>query len=142
MIVPDVNLLLYAHVAGFAEHAKARRWWEALMNGDQEVGLAAPALFGFVRLVTSPHVFDRPLGANEALTHVETWLSRAHVRFALPGPRHLDIVFGLLRELGAAGNLTTDAQLAALAIEYQGELHSNDTDFGRFRRLRWVNPLQ
>ena len=47
----------------------------------------------------------------------------------------------LLRELGAAANLTTDAQLAALAIEHQGEVHSNDVDFGRFRGLRWVNPI-
>ena len=117
MIVPDVNLLLYAHMSGFAEHAKARRWWEDLLNGDTEVGLGAPGVFGFVRLATSPRVFDRPLGAGEALAHVEEWLSRAHVRFALPGPRHLEIAFWLLRELGATGNLTTDTQLAALAIE-------------------------
>ena len=142
MIVPDVNLLLYAHVSGFADHAKARRWWEDLLNGEMEVGLGAPGVFGFVRLATSPRVFDRPLGVGEALAHVEEWLSRPHVRFALPGPRHLDIAFGLLRELGATGNLTTDAQLAALAIEHQGELHSNDGDFGRFPGLRWVNPLR
>lgn len=142
MIIPDVNLLLYAHLTGFAEHARARQWWEDLMNGDKEVGLGGPALFGFLRLATNPHVFDRPLNVGEALGRVEEWLSRPHVRFALPGPRHLEIAFGLLRELGAVGNLSTDAQLAALAIEHQGELHSNDTDFGRFPRLRWVNPLQ
>jgi toxin-antitoxin system PIN domain toxin len=142
VIVPDVNLLLYAHVSGFAEHARARRWWEDLLNGDTEVGLGGPGLFGFVRLATNPRVFVRPLGVGEALAHVEEWLSRPHVRFALPGPRHLEIAFGLLRALGATGNLTTDAQLAALAMEHQGELHSNDTDFGRFPGLRWVNPLR
>ena len=142
MIIPDVNLLLYAHVAGFAEHPRARRWWEDLMNGDKEVGLGAPALFGFVRLATSPQVFDRPLGVEEALGLADAWLSRPHVHFALPGPRHLELVSGLLRQLGTAGRLTTDAQLAALAIEHQGEVHSNDGDFGRFPRLRWVNPLR
>lgn len=141
MIVPDVNMLLYAHVGGFAEHARARRWWEDLMNGQKEVGIAAPALFGFVRLVTSGRVFDRPLRVPEALARVDEWLARQHVRFAVPGPRHLEIAFGLLRELGTTGNLTTDTQLAALAIEHQGELHSNDADFSRFPRLRWVNPL-
>jgi len=141
VIVPDVNLLLYAHVKGFAEHPKARRWWEDLMNGSEEVGLGGPAVFGFIRLATSPRVLDRPLRVGEALARVEDWMSRRHVRFAMPGPRHLEIAFGLLRELGAAGNLTTDAQLAALAIERQGEVHSNDADFGRFRGLRWVNPL-
>jgi hypothetical protein len=63
------------------------------------------------------------------------------VRFALPGPRHLDIAFGLVRDLGAAGSLTTGTQLASFAIEHQGEVHSNDADFGRFPGLRWVNPL-
>jgi toxin-antitoxin system PIN domain toxin len=141
MIVPDVNLLLYATLSAFPEHARARLWWEALLNGDDEVGLAAPALFGFLRISTNPRVFDPPLSVERALAHAESWLTRPLVRFLLPGPRHLEIAFRLFREVGTAANLTTDAQLAALAIEYQAELHSNDTDFGRFSQLRWVNPL-
>ena len=141
MIVPDVNLLLCAQVTAFPEHARARRWWEGLMNGGREVGLAGPALFGFVRLASNPRVLDRPLSVEEALTRVESWLERSHVHFVQPGPGHLKIAFGLLRTVGAAASLTTDAQLAALAIEYQGEVHSNDADFGRFPGLRWVNPI-
>lgn len=141
MIVPDVNLLLYAHVTAFSQHARARRWWQELMNGSRGVGLAAPALFGFVRLATNPRVLDPPLAIGTALEHVEGWLDRPHVHFLQPGPRHLEIAFGLLRELGAGANLTTDVQLAALAIEHQGEVHSNDGDFGRFAGLRWVNPV-
>lgn len=141
MIVPDVNLLLYAHVTAFPEHARARRWWEGLMNGRREVGVAAPALFGFIRLASNPRVLDRPLPVDEALARVEEWLDRPHVHFVQPGPRHLEIAFGLLRHVGAAANLTTDAQLAAIAIEQQGEVHSNDADFGRFPQLRWLNPL-
>jgi len=141
VIVPDVNLLLYAHITGFPEHPRARRWWEGLMNGRTEIGLAAPTLFGFVRLATSPRVFDRPMGVDAALALADRWLGRPHVRFLLPGPRHLEIAFGLLRDLGTASNLTTDAQLAGLAIEYQAELHSNDRDFGRFPQLRWRDPL-
>ena len=142
MIVPDVNVLLYAHLAAFPEHAKARRWWETVLNGDEEVGLGVPAIFGFVRVATSGRVFERPLGVDNALAHVDEWLSRPHVRCAVPGPRHLDIAFGLLRALGTAANLTTDVQLAALAIERQGQLYSNDADFARFPGLRWVNPLR
>lgn len=142
MIVPDINLLLYAHLTGFAQHARALRWWEDLLNGEKEVGLAAPTVYGFVRLATNRAVFDRPLTVGDALTRIGDWMAVPHMRFALPGPRHLEIAFGLLRELGTAANLTTDVQLAALAIEHQGELHSNDTDFGRFPRLRWVNPLR
>lgn len=141
MIVPDINLLLYATVSAFPEHPRARRWLEDLMNGEESVGIAAPALFGFVRLGTNPRVFDPPMSVDEALQRVEEWLGRPHVHLLLPGQRHLEIAFQLLRHMGSAGNLTTDVQLAALAIEQQAQLHSNDTDFGRFPGLRWVNPL-
>ena len=141
MIVPDTNLVLYAHVDGFAQHEVAREWWEGLMNGRTEVGIGAPVLFGFVRVSTNWRVLDRPMSVDEALANVESWLRRRHVRLLHPGPRHLEIAFGLLRRLGTAANLTTDTQLAALAIEHQSELHSNDSDFGRFPQLRWVNPL-
>ena len=141
MIIPDVNLLLYACITAFPEHARARRWLEGVMNGEADVGLAAPALFGFIRLATNPRLFEPPLEVEDAVQRVERWLARPHVLFLLPGPRHLELAFRLLRGLGTAANLTTDVQLAALAIEHQAELHSNDTDFGRFPQLRWVNPL-
>jgi toxin-antitoxin system PIN domain toxin len=141
VIVPDVNLLLYAHVSGFAEHGAARRWWEGLLNSRSQVGLAFPVLFGFIRLCTNRRILDRPMPVDRALGMVEKWLSIPSVQYLLPGPRHLEIAFGLLRSLGAAGDLTTDVQLAALAIEHQAELHSNDADFERFPQLRWTNPL-
>ena len=81
------------------------------------------------------------MDVDDAIARIEEWLQRPHVHFAQPGPRHLEIVFSLLRHTGAAAQLTTDAQLAALAIERQGEVHSNDADFGRFPQLRWVNPI-
>jgi toxin-antitoxin system PIN domain toxin len=142
VIVPDINLLLYASVRSFPEHVRARKWWEGLLNGEEEVGLAVPVLFGFLRLVTNPRVFDKPLAAESALERAEEWLSVSHVRLLLPGPRHLEFAFRLIREIGTAGNLTTDVQIASLALEYQAELHSNDGDFSRFSGLRWVNPIR
>jgi toxin-antitoxin system PIN domain toxin len=142
VIVPDINLVLYAHVAGFPEHPRARRWWEGLMTGATDVGIPAPVVFGFIRIATNPRIFDPPMSVPTALDTVERWLGRSHVRLLLPGPRHLEIAFRMLRELGSAGNLTTDAQLGALAIEYQAELHSGDRDFGRFAQLRWRDPLR
>jgi toxin-antitoxin system PIN domain toxin len=141
VIVPDINLLLYANIAGFPQHAAARGWWEGLLGDDSEVGLPLPTVFGFLRLATSARVFDRPIPMEDALGRVEAWLARSQVRVLLPGPRHLEIAFRLLRAMGTAKDLTTDVQLAALAIEYQAELHSNDADFARFAQLRWVNPL-
>jgi toxin-antitoxin system PIN domain toxin len=141
VIVPDINLLLYANIAGFPQHAAARAWWEGLLGGGAEVGLPLPTMFGFLRLATSARVFDRPMSMDDALARVEAWLARDAFRVLLPGPRHLEIAFRLLRALGTARDLTTDVQLAAMAIEYQAELHSNDADFARFAELRWVSPL-
>jgi toxin-antitoxin system PIN domain toxin len=141
VIVVDVNLLLYAVVTGFPQHDRSRIWWQQALNGSSEIGLSTPALFGFLRIATNPRVLTVPLTVTDAIDRVRQWLARPQVRFLLPGPRHLDIAFDLLRGQGTAGNLTTDVQLAALAIEYQAELCSNDTDFGRFPGLRWTDPL-
>ncbi len=142
MIIPDVNLLLYASFSAFQQHALARAWLEQALNGDEQVLLPGVSLFGFIRIATNPRIFERPLPLEAALDSVELWLAQPHVHFLAPGPRHLEIAFGLLRQLGTAKNLTTDTQLAAHAIENQAVLHSNDTDFGRFEGLRWLNPLK
>lgn len=142
MIVVDVNLLLYAVVTGFPDHGRARTWWETTLNGQTEVALTAPALFGFLRLSTNPRVLTVPLAIEQALAYVRDWLGRPSVRYLAPGPGHLDLTFDMLETLGTAGNLTTDVQLAALAIEFDAEVYSNDSDFARFSDLRWVNPLR
>lgn len=141
MIVPDVNLLLYAHHRVFAQQPAAQRWWEGLLAGSEEVGLPSVVIFGFVRIGTSARVFERPMTVDDAVSRVREWLLRPNVRRLDPGPAHLDIAFDLLRVAGAGGNLTTDAQIAALAIESGAEIHSADTDFMRFPHVRWRNPL-
>ena len=141
MIVPDINLILYAEIASFPEHPAARRWWESALRGPEEVGLTPPTLFGFVRIATNPRVLDPPLSVDGAIDRVNGWLEQPNAHVLAPGPRYLDIAFRLLRALGAAGNLTTDAQLAAFAIEHNATLCSNDTDFARFAGLRFKNPI-
>lgn len=142
MIIPDVNLLLYANIDAFPQHKGARAWLEGILNGTQAVGLPTVSIFGFIRVVTNPRVFETPIAVDDAINRVEVWLEQPHVTQLTAGARHLSIAFGLLRTLGATRNLTTDAQLAAHAIENQAELHSNDADFARFPGVRWVNPLQ
>lgn len=141
MIVVDVNLLLYATFATFSQHRAARSWFEKALNGHDQVLLPGVSVFGFVRIATNPRVFEQPLAVEDALAAVEVWLAQPHVHFLAPGPRHVEIAFRLLRELGVARNLTTDVQLAAHAIENQARLCSNDSDFARFQGLRWENPL-
>jgi len=142
VIVPDVNLLLYAVISGFPQHRRAHAWWEEIINNHVRIGLAQPALFGFLRIATNARILQSPLAVEGAIDYVHDWLAQPNVGLLTPGPDHLDIALGLLRDIGTAGNLTTDVQLAAHAIEHRGELHSNDTDFARFPDLKWINPLQ
>jgi len=141
MIVPDVNLLIYAHNRAAAGHDRARQWWEDVINRERPVGLAWAVAVGFIRLMTHPAVLVAPLAALDALAYVRGWLEQPSVRVIEPGPQHLALLAELFGATGVAGSLTSDIHLAALAIEHQAELHSNDTDFGRFPGLRWRNPL-
>lgn len=141
MILPDVNLLVYAHNSSAAAHEAARAWWEDLIARERAVGLAWAAMLGFVRLVTHPSVLVEPLAPLDALGRVRGWLEQPSVRIVEPGPRHAELLAELFGATGVGGNLTTDTHLAALAIEHQAELHSNDADFGRFPGLRWRNPI-
>lgn len=141
MIVPDVNLLIYAHDVAAKLHEPAREWWEDLLNRQQPVGLPWAVTLGFVRLVTHASVLRRPLAPDEALARVEGWFAEPSVRVLDPGPRHLVILGQLFSATGVAGRLTTDTHLAAIAIEYQAALCSNDSDFNRFPGLRWEDPL-
>ena len=141
MIIPDVNLLLYAVVSAFPQHKRAHEWWEGTMNSAAEIGLASPAIFGFIRIATNPRVLSPPLSVEAATGYVSTWLGQPNVSHIVAGARHFDMAFSLLKEVGTGGNLTTDVQLAALALEYDADMHSNDVDFARFPGLRWTNPL-
>jgi uncharacterized protein len=141
VILPDVNLLLYAVDAEAPRHAQARAWLEEVLSGTEEVGFAWAVLLGFVRISTNPAAFEAPLEGAQAFGYVEEWLARPVVMPLTPGPAHLTLIRELLQPLGAAGNLTSDAHLAALAIEHGAELCSSDTDFGRFKGLRWTDPL-
>lgn len=142
MKVLDVNLLLYAVNRDGPHHAAAKGWLEDLLSGDETVALPWAVLLGFLRLSTNPRVFAAPLEPTQALELVGGWLVRPTVEPLDPGDEHWKVLSDLLSEAGTAGNLTTDAHLAALAIENGAELHSTDTDFARFGRLRWVNLLQ
>jgi toxin-antitoxin system PIN domain toxin len=141
MIVPDVNLLLYAELDMHPLHAKARTWWEAVLNGERQVGLAPVCIFGFVRLSTNRRVFREPLAVKDATARVQRWLDTEIATMLVPGSRHLELAFRLLEQLGTGANLTTDVQIAAHALEHQAEVYSNDRDFARFEGVRWVNPF-
>jgi toxin-antitoxin system PIN domain toxin len=140
--LPDVNVLLYAVDEDSRHHAGARAWLEEALSGTETVAFCWSVLLAFVRLSTRAVVFERPLDSDEALDLVEGWLDQPCATVVEPTVRHAATLRDLLRPLGTAGNLTTDAHLAALAIEHGAELCSYDVDFSRFAGLRWLNPLR
>ena len=141
MKLSDVNLLLYAYDTSSAHHARAKAWLEGQLSGVEAFAFAWIVLLAFVRLVTSPRVFESPLRVDEALDIVDAWLAAPCATVAHPGARHAVLLRQLLEPLGTGGNLTTDAHLAALALEHDAELCSADADFSRFPGVRWTNPL-
>jgi uncharacterized protein len=132
VIAPDINLLIYAVDEDSPFHTAARAWLEDALSGTKTVGFAWIVLLGFLRLTTRPQVLPSPLSVKQALELVA---------LLTPGPRHFELLFDLLTNTGTGGNLTSDAHLAAIAIEHGAEVCSTDHDFGRFAGLRWRNPL-
>ena len=141
MILPDINLLIYAYDTLSPKHQKAKLWWEACVTGTEPVGLSWVVALGFIRLWTNPRIFANPMTTDQAATHVESWLKRKVIRVIQPTPVQGELLFRFLRETGSGCNLTTDTHLAALAIEHKAVIHTADTDFLRIEDVRWVNPL-
>jgi len=141
VIVPDINLLVYAYNSDAPFHRQARPWWEDCLSGDRIVGIPWVVVLGFARIMSSRVVLTDPMQPATALGHVRSWLERPQAQLLVPGPRHLEILTSLIRDARAPGHLCTDAHLAAITIETQAQLHSTDSDFSRFPGLRWKNPL-
>lgn len=140
MVVVDANVLLYAVDSASTHHEQSRSWLDTSLDGAEAVGLAWIALLAFIRIGTNPATLPTPMTVDEATGQVEAWLGAPASVVAQPTARHAGLLRGLLRESGTAGNLTTDAHLAALAIEHGAEIVSYDRDFARFAGVRHRLP--
>ena len=141
MILIDANLLLYAKFADFPQHPGASKWLQQQLGSPGRVGIPWPSFLAFLRIGTSGRVFARPMSIHDAWQQVIDWISHPRVWIPEPTADHAVILGKLLVDTRAAGNLVTDAHLAALAIEHGLTLCSADSDFARFPRLDWRNPL-
>lgn len=141
MRVVDTNILLYAVDEGSPHHRRARPWLEEQLSGSETFAFSWAVLLAFVRLATNPRVFETPLSTEAAFDLVDSWLAQPMTTVVHPLDRHHQLLRELLAPLGTAANLTSDAHLAALSIEHGAELCSADSDFARFPRVRWINPL-
>ncbi|RLC61995.1 MAG: type II toxin-antitoxin system VapC family toxin [Chloroflexi bacterium] len=142
MILVDANVLLYAEDSLSPYHDTARQWWDAQLSGRSPVCLCWTVLTAFIRVGTNRRVFERPLSLNEAIHRVQSWVDQPCTRLIYPTEQHWQVLQELLEQGQAIGNLVTDAHLAALAIEHGCQLYSTDSDFARFPKLKWSNPLK
>jgi len=137
----DANVLLFAVDRSSPFHAPAARWLTDRLNGPGRVGLPWQSLGAFLRISTHPRAADRPLSSADAWKHVEDWLTADPAWIPQPTNRHAAILGRLIAKHHLRGNLVSDAQLAALAIEHGLAVCSADTDFARFPEIRWGNPV-
>jgi uncharacterized protein len=138
----DLNVLLYTVNENSVLHSPVRAWWERAINADELVGLPWIVLIGFLRIATNPNLFPRPLESDVAIAKIDRWLSVDSVQVIREREDHWDVLRTLLVQAGTAGNLATDAHLAALAISHRAVLVSCDSDFAHFPGLRWENPAK
>jgi uncharacterized protein len=140
VVVVDANVLLYAVDDASTHHERSLSWLDDSLAGTEAVGFAWVALLAFIRVATTPVIFPTPLTADDATEQVETWLAAPAALVVHPTPRHVPLLRGLLRDTGTAGNLTTDAHLAALALEHGADVVSYNRDFARFPGVKHRLP--
>ena len=141
MKLVDTNVLIYAVNADAPHHERSRRWLERALSGTEPVGLTWGVLLAFLRVTTRRGILERPLHVDDALAYVDSWLAQPAVELVVPGPGHWSILRALLGASGTAGNLTSDAHLAAHAVEGGWTIVSTDSDFRRFSGLAILNPV-
>jgi toxin-antitoxin system PIN domain toxin len=141
VILVDANLLIYAVDRDSVHHKAARHWLEETLSGTTRVGLAWVVILAFLRITTRGDVVRNPLSTEEALAYVDSWLQQPFVRTVSPAESHWPLLRTLMASSGTAGNLTSDAHLAALALEHGCAIYSTDHDFKRFPGIEHVNPL-
>ncbi|MBJ7471707.1 MAG: type II toxin-antitoxin system VapC family toxin [Solirubrobacteraceae bacterium] len=141
MIVPDVNVLIYAADSQSVHHDAARQWWEQVLSTDTPVGLPWVVATGFLRIVTNDRILQAPYAPEEAMDIVDGWFARPSVLAIGPGRRHAQLLRGFLDEAGRGGNVVPDAHIAAITVEHDATLWSTDRGFARFTALPWRDPL-
>ncbi|MBZ5608344.1 MAG: type II toxin-antitoxin system VapC family toxin [Acidobacteriia bacterium] len=141
MILVDTNILIYAVNRDAVLYQRAKSWLESAFSKTDTIGFSWNVLLAFLRITTRPGLFGRPLPPETAFDVIASWLDEPSATLVHPGPRHLHILRALLVTVGTGGNLTSDAHLAALAIEHGAEICTLDSDFARFPGLKWRNPL-
>jgi toxin-antitoxin system PIN domain toxin len=142
MIIPDVNILVYAYDSTSRWHERAREWWQQTLVGSESVGIPAVVIMAFLRLMTHTSLSGNPMAVSRARAIVSSWVAVDGVRVLAPTWETLSLMMELLVETGVGGSLSTDALIAAHAQEQRASVWSNDADFKRFPGVKLHNPLK
>lgn len=142
MIIPDANLLIYAHDALAPEHPQANAWWRDTLSGQEPVGLPWVVLLAFTRIMTHPQISRQPIDTEQVREIIDDWCRAPCVRIIQVSDRALPVFFDLLKDARMGGNLSTDALIAVHAREHSATIYSTDHDFDRFSGIKLINPLR
>lgn len=140
MKLVDTNVLLYAVDSRARHHVVSREWLVGALRGIETIGFSWLTIVGFIRIATNPGVYEQPLTLDEAVDQTQRWLQAGPSRLLRPAPDHLEIIRRILEPLGTAGNLVSDAHLAAMALHHRATVVTFDNDFGRFAGVTWEPP--
>lgn len=141
MILVDANLLLYAKISTFSEHSKAKPWLDDALNSDTKVGLPWESLNAFIRIATNARILAKPLTIQQAWKQVEEWIGSNQAWIPVATEAHSAVLSNFIPLCKGNSGLIDDAHLAALAQQHGLTIYSADTDFARFKSVKWVNPL-
>ena len=141
MVLPDVNVLIYAFRRDVPQHAVCRQWLATAVSSDTRFGVSPMVLSAVVRITTNPRAFRTPSAIEEAFGFCEDLLGLPHCQIVEPGERHWDIFRRLCIDAETRGSRVTDAWFAALAIEWGCEWITLDRDYARFQGLKWQVPV-
>jgi toxin-antitoxin system PIN domain toxin len=141
VILPDVNVLVYAHHESSVDHERYRTWWEGVVNGPTKFALVDQVLAGLMRVVTHARIFENPMSIQDALAAAEAIRSHPNCLILQSSPRQWEVFRDLCTSAGAVGNQVPDAYLAAVAITSGSEFITADKGFARYQGLRWRHPL-
>ncbi len=140
MILPDVNVLIYAFRKEVPQHMACRTWLDNVVRGDGRFGVSPLALAAVVHVTTNRRVYVTPSSFEKAFGFCEDLRGQPHCQVVEARERHWDIFKRLCIETDTHGPRVTDAWYAALAIEWGCEWITLDRDYARFPGLRWRVP--
>ncbi|WP_166984050.1 TA system VapC family ribonuclease toxin [Paramicrobacterium fandaimingii] len=143
MILPDVNVLIYAFDEESPRHSEYAQWLERAVNDPEDIALFDPVLSGFVRIVTHPRVFTHPAPTPVALSFVTALVNSHSARWLRSSPEMWNALSSFVDDDDKIkGNMVPDALIAAAAVVHGAKIATADRGFSRFPGVISFDPAR